>query len=123
MAMTFLKVLSIRWAFRQVLYFKQDRTLEILGVNSELSFHMQHTVWDPPLAEDLNMSPRSSCCLILKRLIDNPSVLVGGVDNLLLLVINFSKSSAFLSVVKTSKNISTLEVKQAKWPNLKTKSF
>jgi hypothetical protein len=37
-----------------------------------------------------------------------------------LLFINFSKSSAFLSVVKTSTNISTSEVKQDKWPNLRT---
>jgi hypothetical protein len=37
-----------------------------------------------------------------------------------LFFINFSKSSAFLSVVKTSTNISTSEVKQAKWPNLRT---
>jgi len=81
---------------------------------------MQQTVWDQPFAEELNMSPSNNCCLILKRLIDSPSVLVGGVDNVSLIFINFSESSAFLSVVKTSKNISTSEVKQPKWPNLRT---
>lgn len=75
------------------------------------------TIRDPPLAEDLNIFP-SNNCLILKRLIESPSLLVGGADMVSLVFINFSKNSVFLSVVRTSTNISTSEVKQAKWPNL-----
>ena len=79
--------------------------------------HTHAEIRHPPLAEDMDMSP-SNKCLILKKLIDSPSVLVGGADKDTLVFINFSKSSIFLSVVRTSTNISTSEVKQAKWPNL-----